>query len=141
LPPKVGFVIEVWYTLGMEQKGELKVESKKFCVIEGCGRKRTSAIGLCGAHTYRLRTSGVYGGEFRAKASNGTPRVGVEKCVLPNCERLQASKNLCRTHYNFLKNHGVLPTDKKCECGAPHYAKGLCNKHYLEKWRKTSANV
>jgi hypothetical protein len=121
----------------MEQKGELKVESKKFCVIEGCGRKRTSAIGLCSGHLYRLKNTGVYGGEFRAK---GTRRVGIEKCVMPDCKRLEASKGLCRTHYNFLKNHGVIPTRKKCECGAPHYAKGLCNKHYLEKWRKTSVN-
>ena len=117
------------------------MESKKFCVVEGCGRKRTSAIGLCGAHAYRLRTSGVYGGEFRERSPNGTRRADNDKCVLPNCERLEVSKGLCRTHYNFLKNRGVLPTRKKCECGAPHYAKGLCNKHYLEKRRKTSANA
>jgi hypothetical protein len=114
------------------------MESKKLCVIENCGRKRTTAIGICSPHYYRLKHTGVYGGEFRAKSPNGTRRIETEKCVLPNCERLEASKGLCRTHYNFLKNHGVIPTRKKCECGQPHYAKGLCNKHYLEARRKVS---
>lgn len=55
-------------------------------------------------------------------------------CAQEGCDRTAFSGFFCPTHYRHKRVGRLAPVRRygsaDCHCGAPHYAKGLCRRHY-----------
>jgi len=68
----------------------------------------------------------------------------ITECPVDGCGRRVWSGDRCPTHYRHGREMRNSPVRgygaRECsECGGPHYAKGLCRRHY--RARKTSSGV
>ncbi len=68
--------------------------AKRTCSVEGCGKPRAYADGLCGMHHQRLRRHG------------SLERPGPPECRMQGCTKSAVSLGLCGTHYMRWRRHG-----------------------------------
>lgn len=56
------------------------------------------------------------------------------ECLAEDCDRTAHSGRYCPTHYRHRRENRNSPIRRygtgECGCGAPHYARGLCRRHY-----------
>lgn len=114
----------------------------KICAIDGCGRQRVSAKGLCKPHHERAK---------RGEPMDLPPRrihsLALRLCSVDGCGRRAYSHAMCRSH-NHQRESGKPITPLKpytpvlCSSGAcdlPVWCKGMCRGHYFRRYDNRDA--
>lgn len=115
---------------------------KSTCRETGCGRVvAVRKTGLCGMHTYRLRTHGTVG-----DADSSMPRQSGD-CSVVRCTRPRITRGLCAMHYARQYRTGDAGTaepklifGRTCSvegCGTPARSLGRCRVHARAWERET----
>ncbi|WP_432003692.1 tyrosine-type recombinase/integrase [Streptomyces sioyaensis] len=127
----------------------------KMCVIDGCGKSRTSATGICaGCHSRWHRTGQPPMEDFLKTPKTFERMVGFDRCTVSGCERSWKSerKQLCLAHEvqqrllkasleDFLTRpdvtgHAGLGPCQVASCDRDRAGRGAyCISHY-NRWRK-----
>lgn len=114
---------------------DLKPKASPLCSVAGCEKARW-ARGFCPMHLYRWRKWGDPGG------SDALLKTAAGSCNVDGCDRPADNgiRQLCKPHYLRLLRHGDPQGGAKsprrgavCSaagCDDPHYARGLCRRHW-----------
>ncbi len=97
--------------------------------------RQARAHGLCGTHESRLRRGQSLDDPPKFKCAGKT-------CFVEGCSRPAEKKLMCRNHYaNAKRAYLIKCSVSDCENKEGFGRKGLCNKHYLAKYRRENARL
>jgi hypothetical protein len=116
------------------------------CRIDGCGRARKTAEGLCPTHEHRRRKGLPLDAPVKVYGAPKGP------CSVEGCDRKEKSSGMCDTHYRRMKRgldllapiRSPSPRGTNARCEVDHCAKtavsyGLCSTHAYQ--RDTGAEI